>query len=388
MSRRTLRVRLRSLALVCAAALLVLGGSQMSIANADPNDASPTAKGARLRVFYSGHSLTDRPIPDDVAAIAESLGSRIDWNRQHIAGSSIRERALGLPRDDAAPGRTAGVDRNGAPIDVASEFRDPATPESSPYDVLVITEQHALLSTLLWNDTVGQLALFHDAFVARNPRGVTIFYEPWMSIDDKADPSAWIAYEAAASEVWRCAVAGVNRSLFERSRTDRIVSLPAARALASLVESAPSGGLPGAKTTRQAVNLLVSDDVHLTRLGAYYIALVLFAAIEGKPPVGSWRPEGVSAGQAAALQEFAARFVARETSIEKTLEDCAALVADSFSDVYWAYYERARWRKEVGPIAARVLRLRETARDRLRRWRGDENPFVVRLPDRFFADRR
>lgn len=329
-----------------------------------------------LRLFVSGHSLTDRPIPDDLAQIAASLGRTVEWNRQHVAGSTIMQRAQGL-----ATGGAAGVDRDGRPVDVARTFGGDA--DGRPYDVLLITEQHALLSALLWNDTVGQLARFHDAFIASNPHGATFFFEPWMSLDDRSDPSVWIAYEKAAAPVWRCVVAGVNRSLAELGRPDRVATIPAALALAELVEAAPQGGFPGARTQAEAVELLIADDVHPTRLGAYFIALVTYAGLERRSPEGAWAPPGVRADQTAGLQRFAGQIAKRESErpTDLDLDACGARIATAFASEFWTYFERARWRKELGPVASRLRLAQETWRGRLRTWRGAENPFLIRDAD-------
>lgn len=340
---------------------------------AESDGRAPLSGAAPMRVFYSGHSLTDLPIPAYVAEIAARRGRPVDWNRQHIAGSTIEQRAKGF-----APGSgPAGVDRNGQPLNIADELSgDAARP---PYDVLVITEQHALLAALLWNDSVGQLRLFQDRFAQGSPDGRTIFYEPWMSIDDRSDPSRWIAYEKAAAPMWRCVVAGVNRSLADASRPDRIASLPAGLALAKLIESAPQGGLPGASSAGEAVKLLITDDVHLTRLGAYFMALLVYGEIEKEPLRGAWAPSEIAPDRAIALQAFADRFLAgARDEPPADVDDCAARLESSFAQEFWSYFERARWRKESGPTVAALKSLQERARMRLRSFRGASNPFVVK----------
>lgn len=334
---------------------------------------APVSRVAQMRVFYSGHSLTDLPIPAYVAEIAADRRRPLDWDRQHIGGSTIQQRAQGFA-PDAGP---VGVDRNGSPIDIAREFSSDAL--HPPYDVLVITEQHALLSALIWNDSVGQLKLFQDRFTQRSPRGRTIFYESWMSIDDRSDPARWIAYEKTAAPIWRCVVAGVNRALVDASRPDRIVSLPAALALASLIESAPEGSLPGARSPREAVELLITDDVHLTRIGAYFMALLVYGTIDDAPLRGAWAPSDVLTEQVLALQSFADRFLAdsRNTPVPD-IDDCAGRLETSFGEEFWTYFERARWRKEIGPASAALRLLQERARMRVRAWRGALNPFLLK----------
>ena len=72
-------------------------------------------------------------------------------------------------------------------------------------------------------------------------------------------------------------------------------------ALAELVERATQGhGVAGVtgSTVRNTVNRIVNDDVHLTRLGSYYMALVSYAAIYRRSPEGAWAPEDVTDEQA------------------------------------------------------------------------------------------
>jgi len=167
--------------------------------------ADPPKTALPERVFISGHSLTDQPLPSDLAAIAASLGHPLQWNRQYMVGSSIRARVRGAK---APPGETGwsgyhqGSNRDSENMDVLAELRQPRTVTGGPYDVLLITEEHGLLGTMVWNDTVRYLRHYHDRFIDANPAGRTLFYESWLGLDDKNDPRRWIAYERAASPIW------------------------------------------------------------------------------------------------------------------------------------------------------------------------------------------
>jgi hypothetical protein len=50
---------------------------------------------ARARIFFSGHSLLDNPMPDYVESIAKSQGKDLLWNQQNIIGSPLRVRTWG-----------------------------------------------------------------------------------------------------------------------------------------------------------------------------------------------------------------------------------------------------------------------------------------------------
>jgi hypothetical protein len=307
---------------------------------------------AARAIYLSGHSLLNRSVADDLAALITASGVALVLGLQHRAGSSLRERAS-----------------------VAETSPDPLAGRA--YDSLIVTEQNVLPAALLWNDTARELRRLHDGLVARNPQARTYFYEPWMSIDDKDDPSRWIAYERIAAPIWRCVAAAADSDLAASRPRGRVKALPAALALAELIaEAIEAPGIPGITqpTVRRTVDLLVADDVHPTRLGSYYLALVIYVAVTGHSPVGLWAPDGVRPVQARALQDFAARPLPETVSPD--LDACAASLRAGAVAALWDYVERAHWRREHGFLAARWARLRQGAHWRLLLWRQpDWNPF-------------
>lgn len=311
------------------------------------------------RIFLSGHSLMDQPVPSNLAAIADSLGNPVQWNRQYMVGSSMRDRARGrrAPPDATGwDGYRQGYNRGGEGLDVLSEWRQPRT-VSGPYDTLVITEQHGLLGTLVWNDTVRFLRHHHDQFIAANPGGKTWFYESWLSLGSKDAPASWIAYERAASPIWQCLAARVNRSLEAEGRPDRIQAMPTGWAMAFLVERATSpDGVPGvsAGTVRATVDQIFKDNVHLTTLGAYFASLVTYAYLFDRNPSGAWAPPDLAPPAVAALQELAWEAVYEEKKTRRNLsvEQCQEELQGSFIALYWGYTRDAFWEKEVGTLRA------------------------------------
>lgn len=343
----------------------VLAASQIGGVRAQPVASQPEpSPGDRSmsvpqRMFVSGHSLTNEPIPSDLAAIAAGFGFQFSWNRQHLEGSSIKQRSRGNASGDTPwTGYAQGFDRANQPIDVPAEFR---RQQSTPYDTLLITEQHSLLGSLVWNDTAAHLRDFQDRFIAHNPNGTTYFFEPWLSLNDKNDPMRWIAYERAAAPVWRCIVAQMNQTFAAEGRKDRIVSLPAALAFAHLIEAATQGaGLAGMtrESVRSTIDSLVSDDVHLTRLGNYYIALVTFAFTFRHSVQGAWHPAAITAQQANALQTVADSFARSPQPAPMPIEVCRSYVLRSFMWTYLGYSNLTHWRQERGYLGSLYLRLK------------------------------
>lgn len=331
------------------------------------------------RIFVSGHSLTDHPFPDYLATIAESLNTPAVWNQQNLFGSSIRERVRGRGAGETGwAGYRQGENRDGQGLNVVDELRRPQTIDSDGYDALIITEQHTLLGSLIWNDTIRYLRHFHDRLIEGNPQATTYLYHSWISLDDKDDPGRWIAYEREASQAWQCVVARINQSLAAEGRADRIASLPVAAALATLVERAPRGTvLPSASgaSVRHVMDRLFRDDVHLTSLGTYYTALVSYAGVYRQSPAGAWAPSDISPEQAKVLQNLAWDFIKSYAEEQRatSLETCRAFVAHKFVYTFWSYMRDTYWRPEGNVVTAYAKWLQHLARWRYRLGRDDAN---------------
>lgn len=307
------------------------------------------ASGARpQRMFISGHSLTDTPLPAYIAAIGSSLGQPLEWQQQVGIGSPIRWRTLGDAPLEAGiwPGYGNGHNRSGTRSNVLREFQAKA---NDPYDILIVAEGNRVLAHMIWSETVRHLRHFHDRFIEHNPRGQTYLFEPWETIEDKNSPGPWVALERQATDVWGCAVERINVSLQHEGRGDRVKSLPLGAALADLVDKAAAGKIPdmGGGDAAAIVGRIFDDDVHLTAIGKYYVALVVHEFVTGTSPAGAWRPAGVTLAQADALQEIAWTFREGFVSSRKRrdLKACRSYMVDTFCDAwnsYWSVASRTR----------------------------------------------
>jgi hypothetical protein len=293
---------------------------------------------SRARIFFSGHSLLDNPMPDYVDSIARSRGKDIHWNQQNIIGSPIRVRTWG---NENWEGYSQGKNRAGSNMNVVQELLSPRTMgEGDVYDTLLITERHDLLGTIEWENTIGYLRHYHDRLIAGNPRGVTYFYHTWLDID-KANPAPWIDYEKNALVAWECVSSKVNLTLQAEGRTDRVVTLPGGAALVDLVERIVANQVPGISgTTSQKLDMIFSDNVHLTSLGTYYLAAVHHVSVFRDSPVGAAGPSGANAATVQALQTIAWNFVnayyARPDSGTRTMADCRTRISRDVCPGFWA----------------------------------------------------
>lgn len=330
-------------------------GAAAPVATASP----PVAWGtpvASARIFISGHSLTDQPA--DSGGSAQSLGNQLvrtangllgadaaRYNQQIALGSPIRVRTAGINYDRVNwPGYSQGKNANGSNLNVLGELRNPATPGIARYDTLLITENHDSLQQLQYEDTVRYLRHYHERVIAANPSARSFFYESWKDVQDFSNPATWIAQERAQSRAWQCIATRINTALADEGRADRILPLPMGAALAALVEQAVAGNVPGISAGSAAATLrnLFTDAVHLTTAGFYYAALVNYAAIYQRSPVGAPAPAGMSAATARALQDLAWSYVSNFYANWRapSLDACRTEVAQTFCPIYWNYRGR------------------------------------------------
>jgi hypothetical protein len=329
------------------------------------------------RLFVSGHSLTEPPMPAYLATIAGSLGAPLQWNMQSIPGSPIRTRTEGAGAEHAY---RHGANREGRNLDVLAEWRAPRTVSGGPYDALLVAEQHGVLTALSFHDTPDALAGIHRHFTEANPQGRVWFYESWLSVDDKDDPSRWIAYERAASPVWQCVALRASRVLESMGKPSAIEPVPSGAALAALVERATTQQVAGisAATRRETMNRLFTDDVHLTPLGHYYMAAVAYATMWQRSPVGAEVPSSLEATAARTLQQQAWTFVSewRAKHRAPSFAACRDHLRQSFIGQHWSYVRDTNWRREDGALQAYVRWARQMLAWHVRVRRSNEgNPF-------------
>jgi hypothetical protein len=305
---------------------------------------TPAPSGARssAAIMVSGHSLTAHGIFANMESVASSLGTPMAWNEQNIGGSPMRVRTRGNWLDDPSfSGYRTGNNRNGANMDVVAEFLNPQTLGGQRYDTLVLTERHDIVNTLMWEDTVRYTRHYQDRLVAGNGAANGYLYHSWLPINNKYDPSSWIAYERTVAKAWQCTAARVNVSLAAAGRGDRMTYLPAGLALTTLVENAVYGWVPGISGGGAAatVDRLFYDSLHLTPLGEYYLALVSYASVYRRSPVGAAVPSGVTAEQASGLQNLAWQAVSNyyNNASAPNMDQCQAAMRNEVCSAYANY---------------------------------------------------
>ena len=224
-------------------------------------------QGGSTSVFLIGHSLVNHDMPQMLAALAEDAGITYSGGRQIINGANLQYQwnnshdAEGTDAREALP--------------------------TGDWDVLVMTEAVPLDNHLTWSDTHGFAAQFHDLAIAANPDTRTYIYETWHCINsglaagcewDDNDDVPWRERLEQDLPKWQ----GIADQLNSEIVGPDVRLVPAGQAMGLLHDRAEAGQIPGIS---QAFDLY-RDDIHLTDVGDYFVALVMFASIFQSSPEG------------------------------------------------------------------------------------------------------
>jgi hypothetical protein len=238
-----------------------LDDAQMQALYTDPLPAPD----APLAVYHIGHSLVGRDMPAMLAQLAgegHRYDSQLGWGatlKSHWGDAPVN----GFEQENAHP-----------------RFR-PAREavDSGVYDAIVLTEMVEIRDALRYHDSARYLAQFAEAARKARPDVRLYLYETWHNLDD---PEGWLdRLDADLPRYWE---AGILRpALLQGPESQRIHLIPAGQAMAALVrEIEARGGVGNVISSRD----LFSDQIHLSDLGTYFVALVHYAALYGDSPEG------------------------------------------------------------------------------------------------------
>lgn len=270
------------------------------------------------RVFFSGHSLINVNTPTFFEQLATRNGRDVDYQLQMGLGSTLSIRL-------ACPLNGQQADGSALTFRVADELR------SGRYDTLMFTERHDIVQTIAYERTTSMARRLRDAFYEGSPGGRVFFFESWLTID-VARPSGFVERTRRDAIGWECVASRLNES---RGSHPPLLVVPAARALAELVEDVMAGRAAGLTNLRQ----IFTDDVHLTNEGNYFISLLHYGVVLQESPIGlsasglrpiADPPPSLDDASASYLQGLAARWVERTfaeaAASQRARSECGAAV--------------------------------------------------------------
>ncbi|MFN3955533.1 MAG: hypothetical protein ACK4LQ_13855 [Pararhodobacter sp.] len=247
------------------------------------------------RIVLSGHSLTD-----PIAAPLEALGIVAGAPRGRVERSTIP----GSPLDWRWNNRPDGVD---------------ARAEIARFDVLVLTERVPLSNTMPWHNSPDEALRWarHAWEQGAGGRGAEVLlYASWVSLTPEregagSDPEGHLPWRERLdleAPRWQAIVDHVNAGRPDGVPPMRLI--PANRVMAAVHDAIIAGQVPGL----EGIEALFSDDIHLSEVGAWLVALTHFAVIHRTDPrglPGPMRP-ALPSETRDALAELAWQVVRRE----------------------------------------------------------------------------
>lgn len=247
-----------------ALATLVLSGIPAAQTPSDPD------------VFLVGHSLVNFTMPHMLRSLVTAAGGSGSVAVQVTNGASILANwenpssAQGTPYTTALPTGT--------------------------YEALVLTEAVPLLNHTTWSNTYKAASDFLG-YARRNRSDIRFYiYETWHCINtgrndtvipaiaprrcwyDNDDGLLWQPRLVADHPKWVKIVDSVKTL----QAYPNAFLVPAGTAFSNLALEISAGRVPGIRSFRE----LFEDDIHLTRLGNWFVANVMFATLRGRSPEG------------------------------------------------------------------------------------------------------
>lgn len=211
-----------------------------------------------MQTYHLGHSLVGRDMPAMLAQLSGHVHhSQLGW------GASLSDHWQGKV--------------NGFAEENAHPAHRPAREalESGDYGAVIFTEMVELRDAIRYHDSAARLADW--AALARKARpDVRLYlYETWHHLGDSAGwlnridndlPALW------EGKVLRPAMA----------KAGPIHVIPGGQVMAAAVRAVEAGKVPGLTTRTD----FFTDDIHLSDLGAWLIAMTHYAVLYHRSPVG------------------------------------------------------------------------------------------------------
>jgi hypothetical protein len=218
------------------------------------------------RVFYLGHSLVNFDIPNMVDKLTQDAGLNLYYQANIGIGANLSWHWT-QPRTGEG------------------DYWD-TTLRNQVFDKFIITEAIALKSQLMWSNTYDYLDSFYDYAARRSPAVKMYIYETWHCINSGTPTKCM--FDEDSHIAWRNRL-DLDRPLWEgiadhlnKRVPNTAFMIPGGQAMAKLHDAIQAGKLAGFSSSRS----LFQDDIHLTNIGNYYIACVMYSVIHQRSAEG------------------------------------------------------------------------------------------------------
>lgn len=224
-------------------------------------------------VFHLGHSLTNRDVPWMLKQFANedfSYRSQLGW------GASLKQHW------EPSIAINGYEEENDHPhfMDVMDAI------ESAKFDAFVLTEMVEIKDAIKHHNSAHYLEKFSHKIFQYNPNARLYVYETWHHIDDS---EGWqFRLERDIQKYWESSIIDTAISGLDNPRP--IYVIPVGQVMAALFREVSKNGGVGV-ITKPADMFKIKNDgqqdtIHLNDTGNYLSALVHYAVIFQKSPVG------------------------------------------------------------------------------------------------------
>ncbi len=266
------------LAGLTAQRLISPGAAPLDPASLAERQAEPLMPPPRgMAVYHLGHSLVGRDMP---ALLAQMAGPGHVSHGQLGWGASLADHWRGDVAGFAEENAWSAHRPAGGALD------------SGAYDAVVLTEMVELKDAIRWHDSAAHLARWAaraqaGRTAAGKPAARVYLYETWHRLDD---PAGWQArIEADRPALWD---AKLVAPAMATEGTGIIRVIPAGQVLSAAATLAEAGGIPGIIARGD----FFSDDIHLSPLGAWAVAMTHYAVLYHRAPPTDDRPLALADG--------------------------------------------------------------------------------------------
>lgn len=229
-------------------------------------------------VFFIGHSLTDFDLPYILSQLAHNAGFNHKWKFQIIIGSPLKWNWQ----------HAKNVQNNG----FSMNSRDPNRGlPSGNFDTVVLTPSGRLPDHLRWSDPHIYASKFYALALQKNSDAEAFIYQVWPSLDPKnwiektweEEIKAGLLGDEKSEGMGKLGLVGMSLWMTKHLKSANPVRIvPAALAMLALKEKIDNGEVPHLKNLSE----LFSDDIHLNKIGNYFVACVHFSSIYNQSPIG------------------------------------------------------------------------------------------------------
>jgi hypothetical protein len=236
------------------------------------SDLKPTT----IRAFSIGHSLSSE-IPDMVASLAANSGLKFSFQEQFRLGASLE-----FQYNKGSEGEAAKWDDGKFRTNYKSALGQ------GGFSALILIDSVPRGGAEQEKSSKEYLTKFVNFAAKSNPNAKFYFAEPWHSLKSGTGKAEWDTISPTRNLNWRKRVdadAPMWKRICEAASVQtgkRIILIPEAQAVASLVDAIEAGEIPGWSKKED----IFADDIHLNPYGMYFVACVQYGCLFGRSPEG------------------------------------------------------------------------------------------------------